>query len=351
MSRYVITGGAGFIGRHLTEALLRAGHQVRVVDDLSAGLRPGEEAGVEFLEGDVADPAIMRAAVLGAAGVFHLAAITAEARCREAWPHSHRVNQGGMVAVLDAARAAGGLPVCYASTAAVYGEQGPRAIQEAAKPRPHGHLGADKLGAEHHAALAFAQHGVPNLGLRLFHVYGPGAAATRDVVAIFAERILAGQVITLHGDGQQVRDFVHVADVVRHFFAGMQLLQMHPQALVLNLCTGRGTTIRGLADLIGVAAARIPLVQFGPSRARDRRSVLGDPNEAIHVLGVEAALGLETGLRSLFPAPPPSAPEWVRRAPAFAERAIHALTEDSQSDRALKAEAPRATHQTSHQPT
>ncbi len=320
MSRYLVTGGAGFIGSHLSEALLRAGHRVRVVDDLSAGQRPTDPA-VEFLQGDVTDAALMRAAVADVVGIFHLAAITSEPRCQDAWSRSHRVNQGGTIAVLEAARAAGGIPVCYASSAAVYGDQGPRAIQEAARLRPHGHLGADKLGSEHQAALAFAQHGVPNLGLRIFHAYGPRAAgaavaeAPRDVVAIFAERILAGQVITLHGDGQQVRDFVHVSDVVRHFFAGMQMLQLQPQALVLNLCTGRGTTIRGLADLIGVVAARVPLVQFGPRRAQDLRAVLGDPNEAIHVLGVEAGTELESGLRSLLPAPPPSALEWARRAP------------------------------------
>lgn len=315
MSRYLVTGGAGFLGSHLTQALLRAGHQVRVLDDLSAGPRPADPA-VEFLEGDVTDAALMRRAVQDCAGIFHLAAITEEPRCQEDWSRSHRVNQGGTVAVLDAAREAGRLPVCYASSATVYGEQGARAIQEAARPRPQGHLGTDKLGSEHHAALAFAQHGVPNLGLRIFHAYGPRAEGhRRDVVAILADRILAGQVITLHGDGQQVRDFVHVSDVVRHFFAGMQMLQLQPQALALNLCTGRGTTIRGLADLIGVVAARVPLVQFGPRRAHDLRAVLGDPNEAIHVLGVEASTELESGLRSLFPAPPPSALEWVRRAP------------------------------------
>lgn len=319
MSRYLVTGGAGFIGSHLTQALLRAGHRVRVLDDLSGGPRPTDPA-VELLEGDVADAALMRRAVEDCAGIFHLAAITSEPRCQEGWSRSHRVNQGGTIAVLEAARAVGRIPVCYASSAAIYGEQGPRAIQEAARPRPNGHLGADKLGSEHHAALAFAQHGVPNLGLRIFHAYGPRAEGhRRDVVAVFAERILAGQVITLHGDGQQVRDFVHVSDVVRHFFAGMQMLQLQPQALTLNLCTGRGTTMRGLADLMGVAAARIPLVQFGPRRAYDVRAVLGDPNEAIHVLGVEAATELESGLRSLLPAPPPAAPERVRRAPPLAQ--------------------------------
>ncbi|MEI6158717.1 MAG: NAD-dependent epimerase/dehydratase family protein [Roseococcus sp.] len=318
MSRYVVTGGAGFIGSHLTDALLRAGHGVRVVDDLSTGDREALDPAVEFIGGDVADPAVMRKAVEGCAGIFHLAAITSELRCREDWAASHRVNQGGTVAVFDAAREAGGLPVCYASSAAVYGEQGARAIQEGAKLRPRGSLGADKLGSEHHGAVAFAQHGVPNLGLRMFHIYGPRrglASGHRDVVSIFAERILAGQVITLHGDGQQSRDFVHVADVVRHFFAGMQMLQLQPQAMVLNLCTGRGTTLRGLADALGLAGARIPLVQFGPGRAGDLRAVLGDPNEAIHVLGVEAGIELEAGLRTLFPAPPPSALEWARRAP------------------------------------
>ncbi|MBX9749283.1 MAG: NAD-dependent epimerase/dehydratase family protein [Roseococcus sp.] len=318
MSRYLVTGGAGFIGIHLTEALLRAGHAVRVVDDFSTGTRAALQPAVEILQGAVTDPALLRQAMEGVAGVFHLAAISQEALCHEDWCAAHRVNQGGTVAVLDAARAAGGLPVCYASSAAVYGEQGGRAIQEGAKPRPRSILGADKLGSEQHAAVAFAQHGVASLGLRIFHVYGPrhgGPAAHRDVVSIFAERILAGQVITLHGDGQQSRDFVHVADVVRHFFAGMQMLQLKPQAMVLNLCTGRGTTMRGLADALGLAAARIPLVQFGPARPGDLRAVVGDPNEAIHVLGVEAGIELEAGLRSLFPAPPPSALEWARGAP------------------------------------
>ena len=319
MSRYLVTGGAGFIGLHLVEALLRAGHGVRVVEDFSLGLPEALSAEVEVMRGSVADPGVMRRAVSGVAGVFHLAAISSEAQCQLDPCAAHRVNQGGMVALLDAAREAGGVPVCYASSAAIYGEQGGRAIQEGARPRPRSLIGADKLGSEHHAAVAFAQHGLPSLGLRIFHAYGPRrglVAAHRDVVAIFAERILAGQVITLHGDGQQARDFVHVTDVVRHFFAGMQMLQLKPQAMVLNLCTGRGTTMRGLADALGVAAARIPLVQFGPSRPNDLRAVLGDPNEAIHVLGVEAGIDLEIGLRSLFPEAQASAFDWRRPAPA-----------------------------------
>ena len=318
MSIYLITGGAGFIGSHLANTLLRAGHEVRVVDDLSTGCRESLEPAVELIEGDVADVALMWRAADGVAGVFHLAATTSAARCREQWPAAHRTNQAGSVAVFDAARERGQIPVCYASSAAVYGDQGHRAIQEGTRARPMTALGTDKLGSEFQAAIAFRAHGVPNLGLRMFHAYGPRSAIQPpypDVVATFAARILAGQVITLHGDGLQSRDFVHVFDVVRYFFAGMQVLQRKPQSLVLNLCTGRATSIRGLADLMGVVAARVPLVQFGPARAGDPRALLGDPNEAIHVLGVEAGIDLEAGLRSLLPVVAPPAPGWLRHAP------------------------------------
>jgi len=132
-----------------------------------------------------------------------------------------------------------------------------------------------------------------------------------------------------------LRDFVHVADVVRHLFAGMRMLQLQPQSLALNPCTGRGTTIRGLAGLLGVAASRIPFMQFSARRATDRRSVPGEPNEAIHVPGVEAGMELEAGLRSLFAAPKPEAAQWARRAPT-AERPARIAT--------LSAKAPRAAH-------
>lgn len=319
MSTYIITGGAGFIGTHLTDALLRAGHHVRIIDDLSSGAAENLDPGAEFILGDVSDAALMRRVAGGAAGIFHLAAITSEQRSREDWAGAHRVNQGGTVAVLDAAREAGRIPVCYASSAAVYGDQGVRAIQEGARARPLTGYAADKLGSELHAGVAFHVHGVPTLGFRLFHIYGPRqdpASPYSSVLSNLATRILGGQTITLHGDGLQVRDFVHVSDVVRHLFAGMQLIQREPQSLVLNLCTGRGTTIRTLADTLGMASARVPMMQFAAARPQEMRVLLGDPNEAIHVLGVEAGMELEAGLRTLLPAQPPSLLDWVRRAPS-----------------------------------
>lgn len=305
MSTYIVTGGAGFIGSHLTDFLIRAGHHVRVVDDLSTGHEENLDPAAEFIEGDVTDRALMGRVVEGAEGIFHLAAVASVQRSNEDWCGTHRINQSGTVAVLDAARAAGGVPVCYASSAAIYGDQGLLAIREGMRRRPMTAYGVDKLGSEMHASVAFGVHGVPTLGFRFFNVYGPRQdpnSPYSGVISIFAARILAGSTITLHGDGLQSRDFVHVSDVVRHLVGGMDALRREPQSLVLNVCTGRGTTIRMLAETLGEVAARVPMIQFGPARAGDIRVSLGDPSEAIHVLGLEARVELPEGLATLLPA-------------------------------------------------
>lgn len=313
MSTYVITGGAGFIGSHLADSLLRSGHHVRVVDDLSTGRMENLDPAVEFIRGDVADRALMGEVARDSTGIFHLAAIASVQRSNEDWCGTHRANLAGTVAVLDAAREAGRVPVCYASSAAIYGDQGNRAIQEGARPRPQTAYGVDKLSSELHAAVGFGVHGVPTLGFRFFNVYGPRqdpASPYSGVISIFTKRILGGQTITLHGDGLQSRDFVHVSDVVRHLTVGMDLLWREPQALVLNLCTGRGTTIRALANTLGIVSQRVPMIQQGTARAGDIRVSLGDPNEAIHVLGLEGQIELEVGLRTLLPATIPAQRNW-----------------------------------------
>src|SRR5262249_9647786 len=151
----------------------------------------------------------------------------------------------------DPGRSAPCLPVVYASAAAVYGDQGPGPIVEDATPRPISAYGADKLGCELHARVAFGVHGVPTMGLRLFNVYGPRQdprSAQGGVVPEFATRIAAGMPITIHGDGRQIRDLVHVADVVRILRAGMARLQQQPQASVFNVCSGRPTSVLALAQ-------------------------------------------------------------------------------------------------------
>jgi UDP-glucose 4-epimerase len=299
MALYVVTGGAGFIGSHLVDALLAAGHAVRVVDDLSSGHAANLDPRVELVVGDAADASLVRKTMSGASGCFHLAAVASVVRANQDWLGAHRSNLTATIAVLDAARALGGIPVVYASSAAVYGDQGAQAIGEAAVPRPLSAYGADKLGSELHAGIAFGVHGVPTMGLRFFNVFGPRQDPTSPysgVISIFASRIAAGRPITINGDGLQVRDFIYVADIVRHLLAGMARLRQMPQASVLNACTGRATTVLDLAYALGAAAGRAPKLDFGPARPGDITCSLGDPSRATASLGVSAEITLADGL-------------------------------------------------------
>ena len=313
MALYIVTGGAGFIGSHLADALLAAGHRVRVLDDLSTGQRANldaccEDGRCELVLCDVADRAGLDPQFEGAAGVFHLAAIASVARSNEDWPGTHRANQSATVAVLDAARAAGRIPVVYASSAAVYGDTGGAVAREDAWPMPQTAYGADKLGSELHGRVGWAIHGVPSLGCRFFNVYGPRqdpASPYSGVISIFAALALAGRPLTVHGSGRQVRDFVFVGDVVAHLLAGMAALAERPGAHVVNVCTGVPTTIMGLAEEIRRQAGLVSAVASGPARAGDIAFSLGDPAAARDLLGLRAettlAQGLAATLESLRP--------------------------------------------------
>lgn len=311
MNRFLITGGAGFIGSHLADALLQKGCGVRVLDDLSTGRRDNLDPAVELIEGDVADAVVMRAAVQGMSGVFHLAAIASVVRSNEDWLGTHRVNQTGTVCVLDAARQADRIPVVYASSAAIYGGQSAAAIQESAVPSPQTAYGADKLGSELHARVATGVHGVPTMGFRFFNVYGPRqdpSSPYSGVISIFAARIAAGQGITVHGDGGQVRDFVFVQDVVQHLLAGMRRLRdmPGPQAEVFNVCTGRATSVLDLVKVLGEVIGRAVPVEHGPARRGDIRTSLGDPRGAAEALQVRASTSLRDGLAVLCHAGTPA---------------------------------------------
>ena len=161
MSLFAITGGAGFIGSHLADRLLADGHSVRILDDFSTGRVENLDARVEVLRADVADAAAVAALLEGAAGVFHLAAIASVARGNEDWPGTQRVNAGGTVAVLDGARKRG-IPVVYASSAAVYGAvEG--VAHEGLMPAPMTAYGADKFASELHAKVGFVVHSVSSV--------------------------------------------------------------------------------------------------------------------------------------------------------------------------------------------
>jgi UDP-glucose 4-epimerase len=299
MALYVVTGGAGFIGSHLVDALLAAGHAVRVVDDLSTGRRENLHRDAKLTVGDIADPNVARTALRGSDGCFHLAAIASVMRANQDWLGCHRTNLTGTIGVLDAARHAGRMPVVYASSAAIYGDQGPGLISEDAAPHPTSAYGADKLGCELHARVAYGVHGVPTLGFRFFNVYGPRQDPTSPysgVISIFASRIAGGLPVGIDGDGEQTRDFIFVADVVRHLIAGMDSLHATPAARVLNACTGRAISVNQLAQTLAEVAGQAARIVHGSARPGDIRCSLGNPQAAQTALGVIAAVSLADGL-------------------------------------------------------
>jgi len=308
LASYLVTGGCGFIGSHLVQALLAGGHGVRVLDDLSSGRREQLAAGAELVVGDILDAAAVKAAMAGMDGCFHLAAIASVLRSTADWVGTHRVNLTGAITVLDAARARG-LPVVYASSAAVYGAQQRLPIAEDNPTRPESAYGADKLGLELHARVAGLLHGLPTLGLRLFNVYGPRqdpASPYAGVVSIFARRLLAGEPLAIRGDGRQVRDFVYVADGVRALIAAMG--KASRDAPVVNLCSGRPTSILELAETLGRLLGCRPELRFEAPQPGDIRRSLGDPARGRALLGVAADTTLEAGLGETL--------AWLRRTPA-----------------------------------
>lgn len=303
MARWLVTGGAGFIGSHLVDALLARGDRVRVLDNLSSGKQANLAAAAELVLGDVADPRIVTEAADAVDGIFHLAAVASVERCSKDWVACHRTNVTGTITVLNQARQRSSkpLPVVYASSAAVYGANDRLPLAEAADLRPLSAYGADKLGSELHAQIAWSVHGVPNVGLRFFNVYGPRqdpSSPYSGVIAIFADRLAHGREIEIFGDGQQTRDFIFVSDVVAHLLAAMADLRSGAQ--IFNVCTGHGTSVLEMAHALAQLAGRKPIIRYGAARRGDIRASIGDPTAARSAFGLVAGTNLLDGLRGTF---------------------------------------------------
>ncbi len=303
MSAYLVTGGCGFIGSHLADSLVAAGNSVRILDDFSTGKRENAPSSAEIITGDVADAETVRSAMAEMDGCFHLAAIASVERSNEEWIRTHQVNLTGTVNVFDAARDST-MPVVYVSSAAIYGDNEDVPLAETARPRPLTAYGADKLGCEQHARVAHGVHGIPTAGFRFFNIFGPRqdpASPYSGVISIFADRIARGQLIRINGDGEQTRDFVYVDDAVRFLMAGMKSLPAGPE--VYNVCTGKGTTINQLAEIIAGVAGNDVDVSHGPPRVGDARASVGDPSHAREVLGMEVETSIVDGLRQTLRPP------------------------------------------------
>lgn len=299
--RVLVTGGCGFIGSHVVEALIARGDQAVVIDDMSTGKLVNLPDGVPVVAASIEDDAALRQAIEGCDGVVHLAAIASVQKCNESWAESHAVNVGGTINVLEAARDAGRLPVVYASSAAIYGDNPAMPLQETSGARPLTAYGADKYGSELHAGVAGRIHGVPSFGLRFFNVFGPRqdpSSPYSGVISIFAARFAGGDGVMVHGDGGQVRDFVFVGDVVAHVLAALPAADAG--APVANVCTGVPTTVLELAERLKAMTGGTGDIGFGPARAGDIRISLGDPGFAVERLGLRAATTLGQGLERLL---------------------------------------------------
>jgi UDP-glucose 4-epimerase len=305
MAGVLVTGGAGFIGGHLTRRLIADGHNVTVLDDLSSGTPENVPAEARLVIGSVLDERLVQECASAVDICYHLAAIASVERCTEDLIHSHQVNATGQVTIISALRRCDrDVRLVYASSAAVYGQQGEEPIKEAAAPKPLSAYGADKLSCELHAAAAWTVFGLRSIGLRFFNVYGVGQSADSPysgVITKFAQRLRTDQPLVISGDGEQSRDFVHVLDVVEALCRAGEAAD--PRSEVLNVCTGKPTNILCLAILMSELAARTDRPAFGPARPGDIKSSVGDPEAAREALGFHPTVDLRSGLASLLGCP------------------------------------------------
>ena len=300
MASYLVTGGAGFIGSHLAEELLRRGHRVRVVDNLSTGLRHNLDhirSEVAFIEGDLADRAVARAAVAGVDYVLHQAALPSVPRSVEDPVGSHRANVDATVNVLAEARDAGVKRLVYAGSSSVYGDGPVLPKREDMLPRPLSPYALQKLVAEQYCQMFTKLYDFETVAIRYFNVFGPRqnpASPYSGVISLFFAAILDGRQPTIYGDGEQTRDFTYVTNVVD----GVLLACEAPQAAgeIINVATGGRTSLNELLETMNrLAGTRVQPVYLAP-RAGDVRDSQADISKAQGLLGYTPSTPFEEGL-------------------------------------------------------
>ena len=299
MSKYLVTGGCGFIGSHLTDQLIEDGHKVLVLDNLSSGFLSNLNPKAEFIEGDIRDKSTVKDIIDQVDGCFHLAAIASVDVSVKKWSETHETNLTGTINIFESIteRANGPIPVVYASSAAIYGDNASVPLCETVQPSPLTPYGVDKLSCELHARIAHLIHNIPSIGLRFFNVYGPRQdpkSPYSGVISIFIEKIMNNLPVTIFGDGTQTRDFVYVADVVQMLKIGME--EHFHQCHILNVCTGRSTSVLGLADIISSVAQKALKKDFAPAKSGDIHISLGSPEKSLRRLNKKANTRLGEGL-------------------------------------------------------
>lgn len=307
MRKVLVTGGAGFIGSHVVDALVARGDTVRVLDNLSTGKRDNLSehlaAGrVELIEGDIRDAAAVARAVQGIELVYHEAALASVPRSVEAPLESHHACATGTLTVLDQARRAGVRRVVYAASSSCYGDQPQTSKRESDPVVPLSPYAAAKLAGEMYCQAFYHTYGLETVGLRYFNVFGPrqdpqGAYAA--VIPRFITAILAGAPITVFGDGMQSRDFTYVSNVVDGNLLAGEASGVAGQ--MINLANGRSDSLLQLITTLEALLSTRANVRHEPARAGDVRDSLADIYLARRLLKYEPRVDLEEGLRRSLP--------------------------------------------------
>lgn len=298
MSRVLVTGGAGFIGSHIAEALLARGDDVVVVDDFSSGYETNLPEGVQLVRGDLADLDVAREAVAGCAQVVHCAAQPSVIKSVKNPIASNRANLGTATSLMVAASEAGVGRIVYSGSSAVYGDRVEGAAHEEAREAPVSPYGMNKLAAEQLFRMAPELFGVDTVCLRYFNVFGPRqdpSSPYSGVISIFVIRALAGLAPVIHGDGLQTRDFTYVSDIVAANLAGLDVERGAGQ--VVNVGGGVGITLNEVWETIREICRRPDLqAEHAEARAGDIRHSRAAIAVAQASLGFSAQVSLADGL-------------------------------------------------------
>jgi UDP-glucose 4-epimerase len=292
----LVTGGAGFVGSHLSDALVEH-NELRVIDDLTNGRPENVPDGATFIEGDIRDDDALAEAMDGVDIVFHQAGLVSVPASVEDPQESQDRNAVATLSILERARETDAR-VVLASSVAIYGDPEELPVREDDPKRPDSPYGVDKLAIDHYARLYHEHYGLDTVALRYFNVYGPrqSGGSYSGVIGTFVGQAQSDQPITVHGDGQQTRDFVHVSDVVR---ANLAAAETDAVGRGFNIGTGESVTIRELADEIrSITGADSEIVHADPRDGDVDRS-RADISAARQHLGFDPQVSLHDGLRDL----------------------------------------------------
>jgi nucleoside-diphosphate-sugar epimerase len=300
MASYLVTGGAGFIGSHLTEELVRRGHRVRVADNLVTGKRRNLEhiRGVDFLEGDLADLAFAKTATDGMEFVLHQAAMASVPRSVKDPITSNRANVDAALNVLVASRDAGVKRVVYAGSSSVYGDTPTLPKHEGMTPNPLSPYALQKLVGEEYCRMFTRLYGLETVTIRYFNVFGPRqdpGSPYSGVISLFATALLDNRRPTIYGDGEQTRDFTYVANVVDGVLRACDA----PKAAgeVMNVATGGRISLNELLRVMNTICGTSAEPIYREPRAGDVRDSQADISKARALLGYAPIVGFEEGLR------------------------------------------------------